>query len=148
MTLTFKSENGAWSDGSTEKAIKLPAGSTAGRLPELPVRNGYTFTGWNTSSDGTGGVFTDNIAVTKDITVYAQWKKEGEVIPDPAYKITYTDGVADAEIFKDQVYENVKQGSKTPAFSGTPVREGYIFKGWSPEVAETVTQDAVYTAQW
>lgn len=86
--------------------------------------------------------------VSQDITMYAQWKKEGEIIPDPAYKITYTDGVDDAEIFKDQVYENVKPGSKTPAFSGTPVREGYIFKGWSPEVAETVTQDAVYTAQW
>ena len=29
-----------------------------------------------------------------------------------------------------------------------PVREGYTFKGWSPEVSDTVTGNAVYTAQW
>ncbi|MCI5885875.1 MAG: LPXTG cell wall anchor domain-containing protein, partial [Clostridiales bacterium] len=34
------------------------------------------------------------------------------------------------------------------AFAGEPVREGYKFIGWSPVVAETVTGDAVYYAQW
>ena len=151
FTVTFDKNGGDTEANPGTKQVVVSGGAVSGlidSLPTEPSKNGYTFEGWNTMKDGTGSVFTADTPVSQDITVYAQWKKEGEVIPDPAYKITYTDGVADAEIFKDQVYENVKPGSKTPAFSGTPVREGYIFKGWSPEVAETVTQDAVYTAQW
>ena len=36
----------------------------------------------------------------------------------------------------------------TPAFKGTPEREGYTFAGWKPAVAETVTADVTYAAQW
>ena len=68
------------------------------------------------------------------------------------YTVTYTDGVDGKEIFKDQSY-TVKSGESTPAFqidgaSAEPSREGYVFLGWSPEVAETVTADVTYTAQW
>ena len=64
-----------------------------------------------------------------------------------AYTITYTDGVADEEVFADQIY-TVDEGAATPAFNGTPSRAGYTFEGWSPAVAETVTSDATYAAQW
>ena len=67
--------------------------------------------------------------------------------PTPEYTVTYTDGVEDEEIFADQVY-TVKEGKATPAFDGTPERENYVFLGWEPTVAETVTADAVYTAKW
>ena len=36
----------------------------------------------------------------------------------------------------------------TPDFNGTPTREGYEFKGWTPVVAERVTADAYYQAVW
>ena len=36
----------------------------------------------------------------------------------------------------------------TPAFEGTPARTGYVFKGWTPEVAATVTGNATYVAVW
>ena len=62
------------------------------------------------------------------------------------YTVTYTDGV-DGAAFADQVY-TVKEGDATPAFNGTPAREGYVFLGWEPEVAETVTGNATYTAKW
>ena len=62
--------------------------------------------------------------------------------------VTYTDGVDNEEVFKDQVYK-VEKGSATPAFGGeVPSRSGYTFTGWSPAVAETVTADVTYTAQW
>ena len=64
------------------------------------------------------------------------------------YTVTYTDGVDDEEIFKDQATENLKTGDKTPAFNGTPTRDGYQFKGWSPTVTDTVTGNVTYTAQW
>lgn len=62
------------------------------------------------------------------------------------YTVTYTDGV-DGAAFTDQTY-TVKEGEATPAFDGTPTREGYVFLGWEPEVAETVTGNATYTAKW
>ena len=70
------------------------------------------------------------------------------VTPESVYTVTYMDGVDDEVVFEDQSTTNLKKGDKTPAFTGEPVREGYKFIGWSPEVAETVTGDAVYYAQW
>lgn len=63
------------------------------------------------------------------------------------FTVTYTDGVDHEEVFKDQVYK-VAKGSATPAFDGNPTRSGYTFMGWSPTVAETVTADVTYIAQW
>lgn len=69
--------------------------------------------------------------------------------PTPEVKeftVTYTDGV-DGAAFADQTY-TVKENDPTPAFNGTPAREGYVFLGWEPEVAGTVTANATYTATW
>lgn len=60
--------------------------------------------------------------------------------------VTYQDGAGGA-VFGVQVILCAR-GQPTPDFIGTLVRRGYTFKGWVPEVAETVTGDAVYTAQW
>lgn len=69
--------------------------------------------------------------------------------PTPEVKeftVTYTDGV-DGAAFADQTY-TAKENDPTPAFDGTPTREGYVFLGWEPKVAETVTGDATYVATW
>ena len=52
------------------------------------------------------------------------------------------------EIFANQVYGNLLPGTATPAFNGTPTRPGYVFTGWNPAVAATVTGNATYTAVW
>ena len=139
-TVTFD-KNG----GDTEadpKTITVTSGSTVGTLPTAPTRDGYTFKGWNTASDGTGTEFTADTPVAGDITVYAQWEVE------PLYTVTYTDGVENEVIFADQVTSGLRAGDPTPAFTGVPVREGYTFTGWQPAVAETVTGNVVYVAQW
>lgn len=64
------------------------------------------------------------------------------------YTVTYTDGVDNEEIFKDQSYVGLLSGTKTPKFNGEPKRTGYVFTGWTPEVTETVTQTVTYSAQW
>ena len=72
-----------------------------------------------------------------------------DTAPTPEVKeftVTYTDGV-DGAAFADQTY-TVKENDPTPAFEGEPTREGYVFLGWEPEVAETVTGDATYVATW
>ena len=70
-----------------------------------------------------------------------------EAVPD-TFTVTYTDGVENEEVFADQVYSDLRKDSTTPAFNGTPTRTGYTFAGWDPEVAETVTANATYTAKW
>ena len=106
-----------------------------------PTRSGYIFTGWNTKADGSGDAFTAATDVTSNITVYAQWKDS------TTYSVTYKDGV-DGTVFADQTTADLHVGDTTPAFSGTPTRSGYTFTGWQPSVAATVTDNAVYTAQW
>ena len=88
-------------------------------------------------SDGTMWVLTD-LTVTPEA---------GGTAPSEKYTVTYTDGVDGEEIFKDQVY-TVEFGKATPAFNGTPARDGYTFVGWKPAVAATVTGNATYEATW
>ena len=77
-----------------------------------------------------------------------QLKTQGRVHVTEVYTVTYTDGVENEEVFADQVYSDLRKDSATPAFNGTPTRTGYTFAGWDPEVAETVTANATYTAKW
>lgn len=73
-------------------------------------------------------------------------------IGDPTvdvYKVTYTDGVPDKEIFADQTTCNLVSDDPTPVFQGeTPTRDGYTFSGWSPAWSSTVTETVTYEAQW
>lgn len=46
---------------------------------QVPIRNGYSFTGWNTTEDGTGTVYNPGDSLTgpeEDLTLYAQWEKD------------------------------------------------------------------------
>ena len=96
-----------------------------------PARAGYKFLGWEPTVAET---------VTENATYVAQWEK--------LYTVTYTDGVG-GKAFEDDVHSDLEKDTPTPAFSGdTPTRKGFVFDGWNPEVAETVTKDVTYTAQW
>ncbi|MBD9115692.1 MAG: hypothetical protein EGQ10_00680 [Clostridiales bacterium] len=64
------------------------------------------------------------------------------------YTVTYKDGV-NGKVFADDIHSGLKANTATPGFTGgTPTRTGYVFNGWDPEVAETVTGNAIYTAVW
>ena len=76
------------------------------------------------------------------------WQEQGSAIAVKTYTVTYTDGVDGEEIFADQATGGLLIGAATPAFSGTPVRTGYVFAGWNPAVAATVSGDATYAAVW
>lgn len=92
----------------------------------------------------------DGSGWTVDSSSYLEGEtsKQGKVLyVARQYSITYTDGVDDEEIFPDQIHY-AKPGDATPDFSGTPTRTNYDFVGWEPEVAGTVTQNAVYKAVW
>ena len=98
-------------------------------------------------------LFDNNTKTIKLVYRYGEWTVVGSngvtfnVSCEQKYTVTYTDGVDGEVIFKDQVYYR-KSGEKTPPFRGTPTRTGYVFTGWKPEVAGTVTGNATYTAVW
>lgn len=61
------------------------SGSTVTVADNGFTRDGYTFTGWNTSPNGTGTDYKpgDALTVTGDTTLYAQWKRVPETtLPD------------------------------------------------------------------
>ena len=120
------------------------SGTDTPKFNGTPSRDGYVFSGW-----------TPDVAnkVTVNATYTATWKEdknhngtadEGE----DKYTVTYTDGVDGQEIFKNQVTSGILSGTDTPKFNGTPSRDGYVFSGWTPDVANKVTVNATYTATW
>ena len=87
---------------------------------------------------------TQSFWVETELTMMPQ---AGGTTPAEKYTVTYTDGVDNEEVFKDQTY-TVEAGKATPAFNGAPTRKGYTFTGWKPAVAATVTGNATYEATW
>ena len=83
-----------------------------------------------------------------DSSFRSAWQEQGSATAVKTYTVTYTDGVEGEEVFADQTTGNLLVGEATPAFNGTPEREGYVFAGWNPAVAATVSGDATYTATW
>lgn len=130
-TVTY--EDGA--NGSVFKTVSFPNLKKGEATPTIddPIRVGYKFAGWEPTVAAT---------VTKDETYIAQWEEV-----DTTFTVKYNDNVK-GKAFKEQVYEDLKYNEETPDFNGKPERSGYTFTGWKPVVADRVTKDVVYYAQW
>lgn len=108
------------------------------------TRDGYTFTGWNTSMDGTGTPYAEGAdstypAMGLTLTLYAQWTRvTHEVSFDTAGGETMdAQTVADGDTANDV----------------TPTREGYTFDGWylngsEYDFATPVTSNLTLKAAW
>ena len=130
-TYTVTYTDGVNGDAFADQAYTAKYEDATPAFEGTPARAGYKFLGWEPTVAET---------VTENVTYVAQWEK--------LYTVTYTDGV-DGKAFKDDVHSDLEKDTPTPAFSGgTPTRKGFVFDGWNPEVAETVTEDVTYTAQW
>ena len=124
--------DGANGDAFGVRVLEAKENSPAPAFGSDPTREGYKFTGWDKPVSD---------KVTEHLTYTAQWEANAN-----AYTVKYIDGINGA-IFAEESH-TAKYGDPTPAFEGSTDREGYKFLGWEPEVAETVTEDATYTAKW
>ena len=127
------------------QAQRVVHGNKATR-PQDPVKNGFIFQVW--TLDGVPYGFTE--AVTKDIVLKAQWKKEDPNMTE--YTVTFmalggkfADG-SDVQSF------TVKDG-ETVLEPTAPVKVGFILAGWTLDGAaydftSVVTKDIVLKAQW
>ena len=146
VTVDFmvKDDSGDFGSILKDGKITCPKGQAFPKhnVPAAPEKDGYEFDDWYT--DGAYTTKADfSTALTTDTTFYGKYE------PVKTYNVTYTDGVDGEEVFKDQVYTNLRKGADTPAFDGgKPNRAGYEFLGWEPEFADKVSEDVTYTAQW
>jgi uncharacterized repeat protein (TIGR02543 family) len=78
-TLTLNG-NGGTCEGDEIKTISTQYDNEEDISSYTYNRPGYTFSGWNTSQSGTGTPYTqtDQIRISGDITLYAQWKEIDE----------------------------------------------------------------------
>lgn len=74
-------------------------------------------------------------------TVFAASEKTASEVT-----IRYEDGV-DNSVF-DAVEIVVKKGANVPDIGLTPVRQGYVFNGWTPSANVTADSDMTFTAKW
>ena len=96
----------------------------AAKAPDAPIREGYTFTGWDND-------FSD---ITKDLTVTAQYQIN-------TYTVTFVDW--DDKVLSTQKV-NWNQGAVYPS---DPSREGYKFTGWDKafdKITSDLTVKAIY----
>ena len=92
------------------------------------TRTGYTFASWNTAANGSGTTYQagNNLTVTADVTLYAQWT------PLPTFSVTYnpnggTGGTTDGGITSGTQYT-----IKTEAEASVS-RPGSTFNNWNTE---------------
>ncbi len=88
----------------------------------VPTRDGYTFIGWNTApgGDGTAKSAGDNIVLTSDVTLYAQWAQN--------FTVTYDlDGGTASPACAGGTYY---VGETVDVCGSTPTRVSSEFTGW------------------
>ena len=131
---TYVYANGKWAVKGNEIAITFDPNGGTGTMAAMSVnpgvdnklsanvfiRENYTFTGWNTTADGTGTAYADGATVNfnADTTLYAQWT-QNPVITFDANGGTGT--MAPVKTLSGEEYV-------LPECSFT--REGYTFDGW------------------
>lgn len=111
-------------DGTVLRTQTVEYGASA-TAPADPTRDGYNFSGWDTTYSN----------VTSDLTVTATYVALKYV------NIVFSDW--DGTTLKT---ESILAGN-VPTAPADPTREGYTFTGWSPSVTN-VTDDTTYTAQY
>ena len=130
-TVTFQTGEGS------EVPEQTVAHGSAATQPASPVREGYTFVGWQLG----GAPYAFNTPVTGDITLTAAWEIT-------TYTVTFrSEGSADI------VKAKVGYGTQLSALLPELTREGYDFNGWyfngnKLTGSERVTGDMLIVAGW
>ena len=118
------------------------------------VRDGYTFVGWNTVADRTGGISYvegDKFTLTQNINLYAQWVLT-------TYRVTYFSLDSTSGTLPSDSTSYTAGSTVTVLGSGNLVKTGYNFAGWAvlPNLSQTyspndtfiINQNTNLRAQW
>ena len=129
-TVTFNT-NGGGSISQSTKAVKF--GSAYGELP-TPNRTGYAFLGWFTEKNESITA-ESSVKIPDNHTLYAHWSVN-------SYTLTFIFGNG----YEPEV--RVLEFNETITYPAEPVREGYLFNGWSPKPDRMPADNLTIYAQW
>ena len=104
--------------GSAVADTTTIVGGSIALSPGTPTRNGYTFTGWSTTTSGSAISFPYTLNQTSNFTLFARWSANTLTV-----NFDSQGGSAVANI-------NTNTGSSITTNPGTPTRTGYTFTGW------------------
>ena len=120
VTITFNSND----ENNINKTQELQYNVISTLEKNTFEREGYTFIGWNTEPDGSGTSYSDEdeIVLSSDITLYAQWQLN-------VYTITfYKNDGSDTHSTME-----ITHGIPTKINKNTFERDDYTFIGWNTE---------------
>lgn len=126
-TITYNANGGSGAPGSQAKYY----GKTLKLTTAKPIRTGYTFKGWSTSSSATSATWSagGNYTTNASNTLYAVWEAK-------TYTITLDANGGSGGTSVSKTY-----GEAVALPINTPTKANYNFKGWAK------TQNAA-TAEW
>ena len=145
-TVTYNSNGALTGSAPTDANSPYSSGATVTVLGNTGAmtKTGYSFSGWNTLSNGTGTAYTaaSTFTITANTTLYAQWSAL------PTYTITYqgngNDGSTVAPTDSNSPYTS---GSVvTILSSGTLTKSGYSFSNWNTAANGTGTSYSAGTS--
>ncbi len=136
------------SDGNTIYLPKVVVkdGEAEPEPPVIPTKDGYTFNGWIRTVDEDGNVtYTTNWAENPKPVDPDPEKPDDPtpVKPTDTKWITYVDGDGNI-IYLPKI--TIRDGEAEPTPPADPIKDGYIFDGWTREVDDE--GNVTYTANW
>ena len=114
---------GRWTDGSTDSKSYTGTAGTAIMLSDTPVRDGYSFNGWEVTDgdgtlDGCAYIFGES-----DGTVCAIWTQNHYTLTFDPNGGRWWNGLTNAQTY-------AQTGNSTFTMTKPPARDGYLFDGW------------------
>ncbi len=75
INITYNANGGQFLSGASELSGRVTFGYNDYTFNEKPIKNGYTFSSWNTKQDGSGNSYTNDTIWQEpaDCTLYAVW---------------------------------------------------------------------------
>ncbi len=150
FTVTF---NGNGSTGGATANETFTLGSYQALTLNGFTRTGYTFSGWNTASNGSGISYSNQqtISITSSVTLYAQWTANPVTVTVTFNGNGNTGGSMPNESFTSGVGKALSANGFT--------RTGYTFTGWNTQAngsgiaygagaTITITANTTLYAQW
>ena len=145
-TLSYNANGGSGSMSSQT----VTEGQSAKLKTNTFTKTGYSFSGWNTKTDGSGTAYGDgaSISPSSNVTLYAQWQPN-------TYSLSFDSNGGSGSMAS----QTVTEGQSTTLKSNTFTKTGHTFTGWNTKAdgsgtayadnaTLTLTEDTTLYAQW
>ena len=146
--VTFKTEGGAFDDGTQVKVETVKSGATVDEF-DAPTKSGYTFTGWWIDNNN---AYDFSMPILDNTTVYAHWTKNepDPDVPTTMYIVEFVENGGSA------VGDQTVASGKTAVRPTDPTYLDHTFVGWyydeglteEFDFATPITRNTTVYAKW